>query len=66
MWLDNDRGPEKDPGLSGRVLGSRKEVNVADLALQSKRNTLVNGRQRLGNDRKRTKCRRRIRALSVC
>jgi hypothetical protein len=41
-----------DPGLSGRVLGSCKEVNVADLALQWKRNTLVNGRQRLGNDTK--------------
>ncbi len=55
LWLDEGRSPEKDTGLSGRVLGSGKEVNVAGLALQLKLNTLVNARQRLGNDAKGTK-----------
>ena len=65
LWLDKGRSPGKDAGLSGRVLGSGKEVNVASLALHLQPSILVNGRQHLRNDTKRNKGRRRIQVLSV-
>ena len=62
MWLDEGQCPFRDTGPNGRVLGSGKEVNVANLALHSMLSTMVNGERRLAIDSKRTNGRHRIRA----